>query len=87
MVTELFAIEAGIKLTVVPYKGSGPAVRDLLGGHVVGRIDQVSSSLGHIREGRLRAIAVTTAKRADALPDVPTLAESGLPGFDASTVT
>jgi tripartite-type tricarboxylate transporter receptor subunit TctC len=87
LITELFAIEAGIKLTVVPYKGSGPAVRDLLGGHVMGRIDQVSSSLGHIREGRLRAIAVTTAQRAAALPDVPTLAESGLPGFNASTVT
>lgn len=87
LVTELLAIEAGIKLTVVPYKGSGPAVRDLLGGHVMGRIDQVSSSLGHIREGRLRAIAVTTTKRAAALPEVPTLAESGLPGFDASTVT
>ena len=86
LVTELFALSTGIRLLVVPYKGGGPAVVDLLGGHVDGRIDQIPSSMAHIQAKRIRAIAVTTARRAELLPTVPTLIESGVPGFDASTV-
>ncbi len=86
LVTELFALSTGIRLLVVPYKGGGPAVVDLLGGHVDGRIDQIPSSMAHIQAKRVRAIAVTTARRAELLPGVPTLIESGVPGFDASTV-
>jgi len=71
---------------IVPYKGAGPALIDLLGGHVDARVDQISSSLDHIKAEKLRAIAVTTARRATQLPALPTLAESGLAGFDASTV-
>jgi len=86
LIAELFAITAGVKLLIVPYKGAGPALVDLLGGHVDARVDQISSSIEHIKSNRLRAVAVTTARRAALLPDLPTLAESGLPGFDASTV-
>jgi len=71
---------------IVPYKGAGPALIDLLGGHVDARVDQISSSLEHIKSEKLRAIAVTTERRASQLPALPTLAESGLKGFDASTV-
>jgi tripartite-type tricarboxylate transporter receptor subunit TctC len=86
LVTELFATATGIRMLIVPYKGGGPALVDLLGGHVDGRIDQIPSSMPHIQSSRLRAIAVTTARRAELLPEVPTLAQSGVPGFDASTV-
>jgi tripartite-type tricarboxylate transporter receptor subunit TctC len=86
LVTELVAHASGIRMLIVPYKGAGPALVDLLGGHVDGRIDQIPSSMSHIQSNRLRAIAVTTVRRAELLPDVPTLAESGMPGFDASTV-
>lgn len=89
--TNLFAeqlmISTGSRLTTVAYKGSGPALIDLVAGHVDCYLDQVTSSLGYVRSGRVRAIAVTTATRAARLPDVPTLAESGVPGYDASTVT
>jgi tripartite-type tricarboxylate transporter receptor subunit TctC len=87
LIAQLFTISAGIKMTIVPYKGAGPALTDLLGGHVDTRIDQIPSSLPHIQSNRLRALAVTTTQRASLLPDLPTLAESGLRGFDASTVT
>jgi len=87
LIAELFLIRSGVRMTLVPYKGSGPALIDLIAGHVFAHVDQVSSALPYIRAGRIRPIAVTTAKRAALLPDVPTLAESGLPGFDASTVT
>jgi tripartite-type tricarboxylate transporter receptor subunit TctC len=86
LIAELFAITAGVRVLIVPYKGGGPALIDLLGGHVDARIDQISSSLEHIKSNQLRAIAVTTTRRAVMLPDLPTLSESGLPGFDASTV-
>jgi len=86
LIAELFAISAGVKVLVVPYKGAGPALIDLLGGHVDARVDQISSSLEHIRSSQLRAIAVTTTRRSAQLPDLPTLAETVLPGFDASTV-
>jgi tripartite-type tricarboxylate transporter receptor subunit TctC len=86
LIAELFALSAGVQVLVVPYKGGGPALIDLLGGHVDARIDQISSSLEHIKSNRLRAVAVTTTRRSGQLPTLPTLSESGLPGFDASTV-
>ncbi len=82
---ELFKQMAGVDLTHVPYRGSGPAVNDLVGGQVDVMFDNLPSSIGQIRAGTLRAIAVTSAQRSPALPDVPTVAESGLPGFDASS--
>lgn len=87
LVAELFSISAGIRLLVVPYKGAGPALTDLLGGHVDTRIDQISSSMPHIKSAKLRAIAVTTARRVALLPALPTLSESGVPGFEGSVVT
>jgi len=84
---ELLMLTTGARVTTVPYKGSAPALVDVIAGHVDSYLDQVTSSLSYIRAGRVRAIAVTTAKRAAQLPEVPTLAESGVPGFDASTVT
>ena len=87
LVAELFAMSAGIRLLIVPYKGGGPALTDLIGGHVDTRIDQISSSVPHIKSGKVRAIATTTVQRVALLPGVPTLAESGMPGFEASVVT
>lgn len=87
LIAELFMIRTGARLRLIPYKGSGPALIDLIAGHVFAHVDQVSSALPYIRANRIRAIAVTTAQRAALLPDVPTLAESGVPGFDAKTVT
>ena len=85
LIGEMFKLETGAKLVHIPYKGSGPAVGDLLGGQVSAMFDTVTSALPHIKSGKTRALAVTTAKRSSALPDVPTLAESGLPGFDVGT--
>jgi len=82
---ELFKTMAGVQMTHVPYKGSSPALADLMGGQVQLMFDNLPSSLGLIKGGKLRAIAVTSATRAAALPDVPTIAESGLPGFEASS--
>src|SRR5262249_52498785 len=87
LIGELFMLSTGTRMTVVPYKGSGPALVDLVAGHMDTYVDQISSSLPYIRAGRIRAIAVTTAQRAALLADTPTLGESGVPGFDASTVT
>ncbi|NYE24335.1 Bug family tripartite tricarboxylate transporter substrate binding protein [Pigmentiphaga litoralis] len=81
---EMFNRAAGTTMQHVPYKGAGPALNDLVGGQVPVMLDIVGSSLQYIKAGRLRPIAVTTAQRSAALPDVPTLAESGLPGFDMS---
>ena len=81
---ELFASMAQVDLLHVPYKGSGPAVTDLIGGQVDYMFDSVTSAAPHIGSGRLRAIAVTTAKRSSALPHVPTVAEAGLPGYELS---
>lgn len=79
---ELFKMMSGINIVHVPYKGSAPAMADLLGGNVQMTLDPLPSSIGNIRAGRLRALAVTTASRAPLLKDVPTLSESGLPGYD-----
>lgn len=82
---EMFSRQAGIRLVHVQYKGAAPAVVDLVGGHVMLRFDQVVTSLPFIRSGKLRALGVTTRTRSVVLPDVPTLAESGLTGFHDST--
>lgn len=82
---ELFKTMAGVDMTHVPYKGSSPALSDLIGGQVQVMFDNLPSSLPQIKAGKLRAIAVTSLVRAPALPDVPTIAESGLPGFEASS--
>lgn len=79
--TELVANEAGIKLTHVPYKGIGPAFTDLVGGQLQMLLPTVASSVQQIKDGRMRGLAVTGAKRSSLLPDLPTLSESGLPGF------
>ena len=69
----------------IPYKGSGPLTTDLLGGQITMSFDTVTPVLPHIKAGKLRALAVTTAKRSSALPDVPTLDEAGLKGFNIGT--
>ena len=82
---EMFSRKAGIRMLHVQYKGAAPAVVDLVGGHVMLRFDQVTTSLPFINAGKLRALAVTTLKRSPVLPQVPTLDESALPGFSDST--
>jgi tripartite-type tricarboxylate transporter receptor subunit TctC len=82
---ELFKVMAGVQITHVPYKGSAPAMQDLLGGQVQLMFDNLPPSLPQIKAGKLKALAVTSTTRAAALPDVPTMAEAGLPGFEASS--
>jgi len=79
---EMLKLITGIDIIHVPYKGSGPAVVDLLAGHVVMNFDTMPPVLPHIQSGRMRALAVTTPKRAGPLPNVPTMVESGLKGFE-----
>ena len=79
---ELFKMMTGLKMTHVPYKGSAPMLTDLLAGQVQVTFDNLPSSIGHIRAGKLRALAVTTARRSPELPDVPTVAET-VPGYEA----
>jgi tripartite-type tricarboxylate transporter receptor subunit TctC len=79
---ELFKMMTGLKITHIPYKGSAPMLTDLLGGQVQVTFDNLPSSISHIRAGKLRALAVTTAKRSPELPDVPTVAET-IPGYEA----
>lgn len=85
LIGEQFNDMAGTKLLHVPYKGSAPALTDLLGGQIQAMFDTASSCLPYITAGKVRALAVTSGKRSVALPDVPTLAESGLTGFDVAT--
>jgi tripartite-type tricarboxylate transporter receptor subunit TctC len=80
-----FENSTGTELIHVPYKGSGPLTTDLIGGQITMSFDTITPVLQHIKGGKLRALAVTTGKRASVLPDVPTLAESGLKGFDIGT--
>jgi tripartite-type tricarboxylate transporter receptor subunit TctC len=81
---ELFKMMAGVDMVHVPYRGSAPALTDLLGGQVQVMFDPLPSSIGHIRAGRLRALAITTTTRSEALPDLPTVSDF-LPGYEAST--
>ena len=81
---ELFSRAAGVKLTHIPYRGAGPALNDLLGGQVKVMFDILASSLQHIDAGKLKPIAVTSAKRSPALPNVPTMAEAGLANFETT---
>jgi tripartite-type tricarboxylate transporter receptor subunit TctC len=80
---ELFKMMTGINMQHIPYRGSGPALTDLLGGQVQAMFDNVPSSIEHIRSGKLRALAVTDTQRVEALPDVPTVAEF-IPGYEAT---
>jgi len=84
LVGALFSTMAGIELNHVPYKGSGPAMQDLIGGQVGVSFAGVPNVLGHVKAGRLKALGVTTSKRWDELPDVPTIAEAGVPGYEAT---
>jgi tripartite-type tricarboxylate transporter receptor subunit TctC len=82
---ELFKAMAGVDMAHVPYKGAAPAMNDLIGGQIQLMFDNLASSLAQVRGGKVRALAVTTAKRSALAPELPTIAESGLPGFDIST--
>ena len=84
---ELLIRQANLKLLHVPYKGSGPAITDLLGSQVESMMDQLTASIGHIRDGRIKALAISSRKRSPLLPEVPTLDESGVKGYEASTFT
>ena len=81
LAAELFKQRAQIDISGVSYKGSGPAMNDLLGGHILLAVDTMASSLPHIQTGKLKAIASLSSERAPQLPDVPTIAEQGYPGF------
>ncbi|MPN37836.1 hypothetical protein SDC9_185357 [bioreactor metagenome] len=82
---ELFRLKTGIPMQHVPYKGSAPALTDLMGGQLQFMIDSMPSAMPFITSGKLKALAVTTAKRSSALPDIPTMQESGVDGYDTST--
>jgi len=83
LTAELFKLMAGVDLLHVPYKGAAPAVNDLLGGQVNIMFADVAALLPHIKSGKLKALGIGAAKRFEGLPDVPTIAESGVPGFEA----
>ena len=82
---ELFKAEARVDIVHVPYKGAAPALQDVIGGHDQMMFATAASVVGHIKGGKVRALAVTTLKRTAVLPDLPTMDEAGLKGFDAST--
>jgi tripartite-type tricarboxylate transporter receptor subunit TctC len=82
---ELFKTMTGVNMLHVPYKGSAPAVTDLVAGQVQVMFDNLPSSMQMIRAGKLRALGITSARRSPALPDVPTVAEAGVPGFEATS--
>lgn len=85
MVTALFEQMSGARLTHVPYKGSGPALVDLIGGQIQVMFENFSSGIAHVKSGKLRVLAVTSAQRDPRLPDVPTIAEAGVPGYSATS--
>lgn len=82
LVGELFKSMAGVDIVHVPYKGSAPALTDLMGGSVAMMFDTIPSAVSHVKSGKLRALGVTGSRRSPLFPEVPTLAESGLPGFE-----
>jgi tripartite-type tricarboxylate transporter receptor subunit TctC len=82
---ELFQHMAGVEMQHVAYRGSAPAITDLLGGQIAVMFDNMPSAIGHVKSGKLRPLAVTTPKRSPALPDVPTIAEAGVPGYEATS--
>lgn len=84
LAVELFNLQAGTKITHVPYKGGGPAMVDLLAGNINLIFATAASSIAHIKAGKARALAVTTAKRSALVPDLPTVAEAGLKGYEAN---
>jgi tripartite-type tricarboxylate transporter receptor subunit TctC len=79
---EAIKYEAKVDFTIIPYKGTAPALTDVMGGHISAMVDALPSTMPHVKSGKLKPMAVTTAKRLAALPDVPTVAESGLDGFE-----
>ena len=81
---EIFKTSAGVQLTHIPYKGAAPAMADLLGGQVPMVFDPIPTSLTQVRSGRIKALAITSARRSALMPELPTVAESGLPGFDVA---
>jgi tripartite-type tricarboxylate transporter receptor subunit TctC len=83
MTAELMKTQAGLEMVHVPYKGSAPAITDVLGGHLPMMFDSTIAIIPHIKSGKLKAIAVTGAQRSPLLPDVPTFSEAGLPGFES----
>jgi tripartite-type tricarboxylate transporter receptor subunit TctC len=85
LAVEQFGAVAGIKMNHIPYKGSAPAITDLVGGQIQVLFDPFSTLYPQVAAGKVRALAVTTAKRSSVAPDLPTLAESGYPGFDVSS--
>ena len=84
---ELLMRVGNLKLLHIPYKGSGPALTDLLGSQVESMMDQLTASIGHIKEGRIKPIAISSPKRSPLLPNVPTLDEAGVKGYEATTWT
>jgi tripartite-type tricarboxylate transporter receptor subunit TctC len=82
---EMFSQQAGIKLMHIPYKGNAPATTDLVGGQIMLMFDQVSTSAGYIKAGRLRGLAISSKKRSPLFPDMPTIDEAGVPGFEDTT--
>ena len=84
LATELFGSMAKVKMNHIPYKGTGPALTDTISGQTNIFFSSTATVMPHVKAGRLRAIAVTTAKRIPALPEVPTIAESGVPGYDVT---
>jgi tripartite-type tricarboxylate transporter receptor subunit TctC len=84
MTGELLKLEAGIDMTHVPFRGAGPMLQEIIAGRVEVGVDNLPSVIGHLREGRLRPLAVTTKERSPAMPEVPTTAEAGFPGVEAT---
>lgn len=85
LAAELFCLQAGVKMVHVPYKGAGPAITELMGGQVHMLFANPAASIAHVKSGKLRALAVSGDKRSVIMPEVPTVAEAAIPGFEAST--